>query len=121
MLNQIANFFVSTAYAESSSVFATGNSQAGGSLSFFIMMAVFFLFIYFVIWRPQNKRMKEQQNLLKSLTKGDEVIMAGGLLGRITKLSDSYVTLLIANNVEVMMQKSSVVSLLPKGTIKSIE
>src|SRR3990167_1705341 len=120
MLNQIANFFISSAYAESPSLFSSGGQQGGG-LSFIIMMVVFFLFIYFAIWRTQNKHMKEQQSLLKSLAKGDEVIMSGGLLGRVTKIADPYVTLSIANNIEVMMQKSSVVSLLPKGTIKSIE
>src|SRR3990167_2695589 len=114
MLNLLTNFIISDAYAEYTSPFTAG-SQQGGGMSFIIMIVIFFLFIYFAIWRPQNKRVKEQQNLLKSLAKGDEVVMAGGLLGRITKIADPYVTLSIANNVEVVMQKTSVASLLPKG------
>lgn len=108
---------ISSAYAQ------TGGApnQQGGSLSFFLMMLVFFLFIYFAIWRPQSKRAKEQQNLLNSLAKGDEVVMAGGLLGRIVKMTDSYMTVAIANNVEVIIQKSSIASLLPKGTLKTLE
>src|SRR3990167_5495254 len=120
MLNLLTNFIISDAYAEYTSPFTAG-SQQGGGLSFIIMIVIFFLFIYFAIWRPQNKRAKEQQNLLKSLTKGDEVTMAGGLLGRITKIADPYIIVSVADHVEVVMQKSSVVSLLPKGTLHSIE
>lgn len=86
-----------------------------------MMFVIFFLFIYFAIWRPQSKRAKQQQALLSSLTKGDEVMTAGGILGRITKLTDNYIGLAIANNIEILVQKSSVVTILPKGTLKSIE
>jgi preprotein translocase subunit YajC len=112
----IATFFISTAYAQTPTV-----SSQGGGMSFMLMFAVFFLFIYFAIWRPQNKRAKEQQNLLHSLAKGDEVVTAGGLLGRINKINDQYLTLTIANNVDVIMQKSAVVSVMPKGTLKTME
>lgn len=118
MMEPIINFFISNAYAEP---VAAAASPQGGSFSFIMMFVVFFLFIYFAIWRPQNKRAKEQQNLLGSLTKGDEVMTAGGLLGRITKISDQYLSIAIANNVEIVMQKSSVVAVLPKGTLKSME
>ena len=117
---QMMNLFISNAYADVSPSFSAPNQQGGG-LSFIIMIVIFFLFIYFAIWRPQNKRAKEQQNLLKSLTKRDEVTMAGGLLGRITKIADPYIIVSVADHVEVVMQKSSVVSLLPKGTLHSIE
>ncbi|EKD70632.1 MAG: hypothetical protein ACD_46C00465G0001, partial [uncultured bacterium] len=85
------------------------------------MFVIFFLFIYFAIWRPQNKRAREQKNMLSALAKGDEVMMAGGMIGRIAKISDQYITLTIGTNMDILMQKSSVVTVLPKGTIKSIE
>lgn len=119
-MDQILNFFISNAYADSLGPLSGGGSQGGG-FSFIIMFAVFFLFIYFFIWRPQNKRAKEQQNLLDSLAKGDEVITAGGLLGRISKISGQYITLAVANNVDMVLQKSSVVGVMPKGTLKTIE
>lgn len=108
--------FISNAYAES-----VTSSPQGGGLSFVLMFVIFFLFIYFAIWRPQSKRAKEQQNLLGALTVGDEVITAGGLLGRIAKISDQYMTLTVSGNVNIVMQKSSVVNVLPKGTLKTIE
>lgn len=118
MMEQVFDFFVAHAYAQTSGSLP---APQGGGLSFVLMFVVFFLFIYFAIWRPQNKRAKEQQSMLDALTKGDEVITAGGLLGRITKMTGPYMVLSIANNVDIWMQKSSVVSVLPKGTLKSIE
>ena len=118
-MEQFVNFFVSNAYADSLGVAPAG--PQGGGFSFVLMFVVFFLFIYFAIWRPQNRRAKEQHNLLGSLAKGDEVMTAGGLLGRITKVTDQYIALSIANNVEILLQKSAVANILPKGTIKSIE
>ncbi len=117
MIEQIMNIFVSNAYADP----LTGGTQQGGGLSFVMMFVIFFVFIYFAIWRPQSKRAKEQQTLMTSLAKGDEVITAGGILGRINKLTDQYVIISIANNADIVLQKSSIVSVLPKGTLKSIE
>jgi preprotein translocase subunit YajC len=108
---------ISNAYADT----MAAGPQQGGGMSFVVMLVVFVVFMYFAIWRPQNKRAREQQNLLNSLTKGDEVMTAGGMLGRIAKISDQYVTLALNGNVEVVMQKSSVVNVLPKGTLKSLE
>jgi preprotein translocase subunit YajC len=117
MMEKIINFFVNPAYAD----VAAGTAQTGGSTSFILMFVVFILFFYFAIWRPQNKRSKEMQTLLSSLAKGDEVITSGGLIGRIAKITDQYVALTIADNVEIVMQKTSVMTVLPKGTIKAIE
>lgn len=114
MMDQLLNIFIPKAYAETAA-----QSQQGG-FSFILMFVVFFFFIYFAIWRPQNKRAKEQQNLLSSISKGDEVMTAGGLLGKVTKLNEQYIGLVIADNVEITLQKSSVINILPKGTIKSI-
>lgn len=119
MLKQILEFFIPSAHAQMSS--PLGSPQQGGGLSFVLMFVVFFVFIYFFIWRPQNKRAKETQSLLDSLAKGDEVVTAGGLLGRITKISGQYITLSVANNVDIVMQKSSIVNVMPKGTLKTIE
>lgn len=116
MLDQILSFIIPNAYADT----AVATPQGGG-LSFILMLVVFFLFAYFAIWRPQSKRAREQQNLMSSLTKGDEVMSAGGLMGRITKITDLYVGLAVAPNVEITMQKSSIVSVLPKGTLKTLE
>lgn len=96
-------------------------AQQGGGPSLLIMVAVFFAFMYFTIWRPQSKRAKQQRDLITSLAKGDEVMTAGGLLGKVTKLTDQYIGLSVSNNVEIFMQKSSIVTVLPKGTLKSIE
>lgn len=120
MLNQLVNFFVSNAYADAAGSVVGGNADGGG-YSFLIMFVVLFAFIYFGIWRPQNKRAKEQRQLLDSLAKGDEVVTAGGLLGRISKINNQHIIISIANNVEIVMQKSAVISVLPKGTLKTIE
>lgn len=115
MMDQLLNLFIPVAHAET-----TAPSPQGGGLSFTIMIVVFVLFMYFAIWRPQNKRSKEQQNLLNSIAKGDEVMTAGGLLGKITKVNGQYIGLTIAENVEITIQKSAVVNILPKGTLKSL-
>ena len=118
----VSHFFINSAYADASGpVSAPSAAPQGGGISLLLMFVIFFVFVYFTIWRPQSKRAREQQNLLSSLAKGDEVMTAGGLLGRITKLTDQYITLAVTNSVEIVMQKSSVVNVLPKGTLKAIE
>lgn len=117
MMEQVTSFFMSNAYAETGAA-----SPQGGGMSMMVMFAIFFVFAYFAIWRPQSKRAKEQQTLLGSLAKGDEVVTVGGVLGRISKINEQYITLSVGtNNVEIVMQKSSVATVLPKGTLKSIE
>lgn len=98
---------------------ATANSQ-GSMLSLLPMLIGFFLISYFLIIRPQSKRMKAQRKLLSDLAKGDEIVTAGGLLGKIVKLNDDFVVVSIAENVEIQIQKGAVTNILPKGTIKSI-
>lgn len=116
MMEQLLGFFVTNAYADTAAA-----APQGGGMSLVMMFAIFFLFAYFAIWRPQSKRAKEQQNLMSSLAKGDEVVTVGGLLGKITKVSDQYITLSISSNdVEIVLQKSSVATVLPKGTMKSV-
>jgi preprotein translocase subunit YajC len=84
-------------------------------------IVLMFVLLYFLMIRPQMKRAKESKAMIEALQKGDEVITAGGVLGRITKLSDAYITLEIAPNMEINVQKAAVQVLLPKGTIKSIQ
>jgi preprotein translocase subunit YajC len=79
-----------------------------------------FLLFYLILWRPQAKRAKEHRELVGGLSKGDEVLTSGGILGRITNVSDDYVTVEVSDGVEVSLQKSAIAAALPKGTIKSI-
>ncbi len=101
---------------------ATGAAAAthGEGLSSILLLVGFVIIFYFLLWRPQSKRMKEQKQLLASLAKGDEVITAGGLVGKITKISDDFLMIMISDGIEVTVQRSSVTTSLPKGTLKSI-
>jgi preprotein translocase subunit YajC len=83
-------------------------------------IVLMFVLLYFLMIRPQMKRSKEHKTMTESLQKGDEVITAGGVLGKITRVADPYVSLEIAPNTEVQVQKSAVQTLLPKGTLKSL-
>lgn len=105
------------AYADTA---AAGPQQAAGGLSMIMMLVVFALFMYFAMWRPQSKRAKEHRELISSLNKGDEVITTGGIVGKVAKLTDQYAVLTLAENVEITIQKTSIINALPKGTIKSI-
>jgi preprotein translocase subunit YajC len=105
---------ISQAFAQT----APGGAGGMDIMSLLPLIAMFVL-LYFLLLRPQMKRAKEQKQMIASLQKGDEVITSGGTLGRVTKVSDNYISLEIANNVEVTVQKSAVQTLLPKGTLKS--
>ena len=83
-------------------------------------LILMFVLLYFLLLRPQMKRAKEQKQMVASLQKGDEVITSGGTLGRLTKVSDNYVSLEIAPGVEITAQKSAIQTLLPKGTLKNV-
>ena len=105
---------ISPAYAQ-----ASGGGEPGfiGFLPIIIMFAL----LYFLMIRPQMKRSKETKAMIEALQKGDEVVTAGGVVGRITKLGDQYLTLEIAPNTEIVVQRSAVQLPLPKGTIKSLQ
>jgi preprotein translocase subunit YajC len=79
-----------------------------------------FVVLYFLMIRPQMKRQKEQKSMIDGLAKGDEIVTAGGVVGKITKVSDGYVTVEVAQGTEIVMQKAAVTLLLPKGTIKAL-
>ncbi len=95
-----------------------GAPPAGGMLEFMIMIAIFFAIMYFLIIRPQSKRAKEHKQLLDSLTKGDEVVTSGGLLGKITDVGESFVQMDISRGVSIMVQKQAIANVMPKGTFK---
>ena len=107
---------ISNAYAQSAAAAAGPMDSVMQFLPVILMLAV----VYFLMVRPQMKKAKEHKSLLESLAKGDEVVTQGGLAGRIAKVGDDYVTLTIADNVDVQMQKASILLVLPKGTLKSL-
>jgi preprotein translocase subunit YajC len=82
-------------------------------------LLLLFVLLYFLMIRPQMKRAKEHKAMTEALQKGDEVITGGGILGRITKIGGNYLTLEVAENVEIQVQKGAIQTLLPKGTIKN--
>ena len=98
---------------------AAGAGDAG--LMSFLPIVLMFVLLYFLMIRPQMKRQKEQKSMIDALQKGDEVVTAGGIAGKITKLGDAYLTLEIASQTEVSVQKTAVQTLLPKGTLKSLQ
>jgi preprotein translocase subunit YajC len=104
-----------------SPAFAQGTAQAGEvSWTGMLPIVLMFVLLYFMMIRPQMKRAKEHKAMTDALQKGDEVVAAGGLLGRVTKVTDAYVTIEISPNVEISVQRLAVQTLLPKGTIKAI-
>ena len=90
----------------------------GGGYEMFIMIAIFFAIMYFMIIRPQQKRSKDHRKLLSSLSKGDEVVTSGGMLGKILKVGDNSIKVEIAEGVAIKVQKGSISSVLPKGSLK---
>ena len=108
---ELLDFFISSAYAQDA-------AQAGGLMSVLPLIIILVIF-YFLLIRPQMKRAKEHKKLVAELGNGDEVVTNGGLLGRITHVGESFVTVELAENVQIKVQKHAVASVMPKGTIKS--
>ena len=104
---------ISSAHAQTAAA-----SSGGGFEQIFIMIAMFAVLYFFMI-RPQQKKAKEHKALGEALAKGDEVITSGGMAGKITKVADDFVTIAIAENVEVQFQKAAIATVLPKGTLKN--
>ncbi|HEC17995.1 MAG TPA: preprotein translocase subunit YajC [Gammaproteobacteria bacterium] len=111
------SFFISDAFAEGAA--AAGAAQPGSGLAGMLPLLLIFVLFYFMLIRPQAKRAKEHKNMVAALAKGDEVVTNGGLLGRVTEVGESFLTLKIADGVEVKVQKQSISALVPKGTMKS--
>ncbi len=108
------SFFISDAMAEGA---AAAGSQDGSLLGMLPILLIMVLF-YFMLIRPQTKRAKEHKNMVGALSKGDELVTNGGLLGRVREVGDSFLTVEIADGIEVKVQKQSVATLVPKGTFK---
>jgi preprotein translocase subunit YajC len=102
---------------------AYAQSAGGGDPGFmgFLPIILMFVLLYFLMIRPQMKRAKETKAMIEALQKGDEVITAGGVVGRISKLGEQYLTLEIAPNIEIVVQRNAVQVPLPKGTIKTLQ
>jgi len=105
------DFFIASAHAQQ-------DAQPGGLLSFLPLILIFIVF-YFLLIRPQMKRAKEHRKLVAELSVGDEVVTNGGLLGRLTKVGESFVTMELADNVQIKVQRHAISSVMPKGTIKT--
>jgi preprotein translocase subunit YajC len=108
--------FISNAFAQ------TADAAAGlsSNLTSFLPIILMFVVLYFLMIRPQMKRQKDQKSMMDALAKGDEVVTAGGVLGKVTKVTDAYVTVEVAPSTEISVQKVAITTLLPRGTIKGI-
>jgi preprotein translocase subunit YajC len=102
------DFFIQNAYAQ--------GAQQGDGTSFIIMMVLMFAAFYFLLIRPQQKKQKQHTELVSGLKVGDEVLTAGGILGKITGVSEHYAVIAISDNTEIKIQKASVSMVVPKGT-----
>ena len=109
--------FISNAYAQTATAADPGLM---GSLTTFLPLILMFVVMYFLMIRPQQKRQRELKAMMDALTKGDEVVTAGGIVGRVTKVTDAYVAIEVATGTEIMVQKNAVTTLLPKGTLKAL-
>ena len=107
--------FITDAFAQGS---AAGGAES--SLMSFLPLILMFAVLYFIMIRPQMKRQKEHRNMLSAMAKGDEVVTNGGIVGKVTKVGEAYVGVEIAEGTEFTVQKASVTTILPKGTLKSL-
>ena len=108
--------FISSAFAQTAPAAAGGDMQS--TLMSMLPLVLMFVVLYFVMIRPQMKKQKEHRAMIDALAKGDEVVTVGGVLGKVSKLGEAYVGLEVASGVEVQVQRSAVVQVLPKGSIK---
>lgn len=116
--NEDSQVFISQAFAQTAPAPTGGGDSPFGSVMGMLPLVLMFVALYFVMIRPQMKRQKEHKAMVEALAKGDEVVVAGGLLGKVSKLGESYMHVEIANGVEVQVQRSAVIQVLPKGTVK---
>ena len=108
--------FISTAYAQTAPAAAAGGTES--TLLSMLPLVLMFVVLYFIMIRPQMKKQKEHKAMIEAVAKGDDVVIAGGVLGRVAKLGDQYLSVEVASGVELQVQRGSVVQVLPKGTYK---
>lgn len=109
--------FISDAFAQAAPA-AAGSDSPLGMLGSFLPLVLMFVVLYFIMIRPQMKRQKEHKAMIDALAKGDEVVVGGGVLGKVSKVGDSYLHVEVASGVEIQVQRTAVVQVLPKGTFK---
>ena len=109
--------FISSAFAQTAPAAAAGGDMQSSLMSM-LPLVLMFVVLYFVMIRPQMRKQKEHRTMIEALAKGDEIVTSGGLLGKVTKMGDSYLSLEVASGVEMQVQRSAVVQVLPKGSIK---
>jgi preprotein translocase subunit YajC len=111
--------FITEAHAQTAPS-PTGGTDSifGGGLMGMLPFILMFVVLYFIMIRPQMKRQKEQKAMIEAIAKGDEVVTTGGLLGKVTKLGETFLHVEVANGVEIQVQRNAVVQVMPKGTIK---
>jgi preprotein translocase subunit YajC len=110
--------FISSAFAQTAPAAASAGGDMQSSLMSMLPLLLMFVVLYFVMIRPQMKKQKEHKTMIDALAKGDEIVTAGGFLGKVSKLGDGYLNVEIANGVEIQMQRSAVIQVLPKGSMK---
>ncbi len=110
--------FISEAFAQAAPAATGAADSTMGTLTGMLPIVLMFVVLYFVMIRPQMKRQKEHKAMIDALAKGDEVVVAGGVLGKVSKMGETFVHVEVANGVELQIQRSAVVQVLPKGTFK---
>jgi preprotein translocase subunit YajC len=113
--------FISQAFAQTAPAAAPAAAASGGGLESLMSLAplaLMFVVLYFIMIRPQMKKQKEHKAMIDALAKGDEVVVGGGVIGRVSKLGESFVHVEVATNVELQVQRGAVIQVLPKGTFK---
>ena len=108
------DFFISNAYAQAPA------PQGPGLIESLLPLLIIFAIFWFLLIRPQQKKVKEHKQMVEALSKGDEIVTNGGLLGKVTKVGDNFLTVEIADGLEVRVQRMSISSIVPKGTIRSV-
>ena len=111
----LLDFLIPSAHAQA----AAGGQPAGGGFGMLLMPIILIAVMYFLMIRPQMKRQKEHKAMLDKLAKGDEVITSGGIAGSVVAIGDAFVTIEVANGVQLRVQKGAISNVLPKGTLKS--
>jgi len=114
------SFFISPAFADTAASVPADAALGGAGAFQWIFLLGFVVIFYLMIWRPQAKRSKEHKALISALQKGDEVVTAAGIAGKVTKVTDDFVLVEVADKVELKFQKSAIAATLPKGTLKAI-
>ena len=111
--------FISSAFAQTAPAAAAAGGDMQSTLMSMLPLLLMFAVLYFVMIRPQMKKQKEHRAMIDALAKGDEIVTAGGLLGKVSKIGDAYIGVELASGVEVQMQRQAGVQVLPKGTLKA--